>query len=291
MSALNWGELEQDDRELFVNLVPKRLVRHIANPDFEIPPDVAKLLWTGWRDFVRVCEQRGRDGLFKERDALQRRHDELTAKIQQLKGEESLFNEPLMEWYRYYTDKGVEFKNLSEDDPNYPEIKKLRSEGGKIRNTIRQLEDEADDIQKQINMIKAIFRYGTQMPEFIEAAYAQVKERSETVRPARKDREASGSPPIPGGYVPRDPMKWEQTAIGLYAYLENVDDTNDYPTALTGEYGIEERAKEWVKGSTSTKQTLQKMQEYGYQKRGGVPSFHTALRQWIPDFSQVMSDN
>ena len=32
------------------------------------------------------------------------------------------------------------------------------------------------------------------------------------------------------------------------------------------------------------------MQQYGYQKRGGVPSLHNALRQWILDFTQEMGE-
>ena len=80
MCAVNGDKLGQEDRALLVHLVPRRLAGRIANASSDIPPEVARLLWTWWRGFERVYEKRGREGLLQERDALQRRYNEVMAK-------------------------------------------------------------------------------------------------------------------------------------------------------------------------------------------------------------------
>ena len=271
MCAAHRGELEEEDRVLLVHLVPRRLAGRIVNAGGDIPPEVARLLWTWWRGFEQVYEKRGREGLLQERDALRRRHNEVMAKSRQLGTAVSVVSEPL---------KGYHPDGAGEDDSN---------DGDEFQEEIRGLMEEADDIQKQIQMIEAIFRYGPQMPAFIEVAYARVRGRRRTVRSKRRDGDVSINPSS-GNPLPRDPMQWEHTAIGLYAYLEKVDGTPEYPTALTGAFGLETSAKAWIKGSTSTRQTRQYMQQYGYQKRGGVPSLHNALRQWILNFTKEMGE-
>ncbi len=289
MCAVNGDKLGQEDRALLVHLVPRRLAGRIANASSDIPPEVARLLWTWWRGFERVYEKRGREGLLQERDALQRRYNEVMAKCRQLGAALTLVREP-MKGYRSDGAGGEDGDGVGGDDPNEAESATLRHEGDGFQEEMRRLGDEADDIQKQIQMIEAIFRYGPQMPEFIETAYARVGGRRRTVRSERPDGEIGGSPFTSGRSLPRDPMRWEHTAIGLYAYLEKVEGTTEYPTALTGAFGLETSAKAWIKGSTSTRQTRQYMQQYGYQKRGGVPSLHNALRQWILDFSREMGE-
>lgn len=260
MKALDWGALNDEQRILLATLAPKRLLGRNPHAAQDVPPEAIDQLRSWWRDFKKVYEKWGRQGLLNERDALQKRLDELTFTIRRFQ-------------------KAA--RRESQDD---------RASQADLHAAVCTTAEEADDIGKQIDMIEAFLRYGPHMLDFIEDNNTYVKEEQNKYESRRANRAAAKRLEAAKPSRPRDPMRWEQTAIGLYAYLEHVEATPDYPASLTGEFGLEKRAKKWIKGSTSTKQTRRYLADYGYQKGGGVPSLHNALRVWIVAFSEEMGE-